>query len=137
MDKQLSGQSAIGILLLRMFISLRLIYGVIDNVISWERLLAFANFLQAQGLPFPKLAALTSVYLQLVAGIMILLGYKIRLASLVMVLNFLVALWVHLKMVDTVEEMTPALAMLFGALCLLFTGAERISLDSWLDKRKV
>lgn len=112
----------IGLLLLRVFIGLRLIYGVLDNVISWDKMLEFSAFLDA------NVSAVTSVYAQLICGLFILIGFKIRPVSLIMVINFLIALFmVHAN--DTVEGMTPALAMLFGSACLFFTGAGRIAVE--------
>src|SRR5690606_13043199 len=116
----------IGLLLLRIFIGLRLVYGVFDNVISWDKMLEFADFLDANEFPVPTISAVTSVYAQLISGLFILIGFKVRPASLIMVVNFLIALFmVHAN--DTVEGMTPAFAMLFGSACLFFTGAGRIA----------
>ncbi|MGH1364796.1 MAG: DoxX family protein [Calditrichia bacterium] len=130
-DKFLDANKDIGILLLRLFIGARLFYGVIDNVLSWEHMLLFSEFLQANGFPFPLLSAVVSVYVQLIGSIMILVGYKIRIAAFVLAINFIVALlMVHLPAGDTIEGMTPALAMLFGCLTLFFTGAEKFSLNN-------
>jgi len=116
----------IGLLLLRIFIGLRLIYGVADNVISWDKMLEFSAFLDANGFPVPTISAVISVYAQLICGLFVLIGFNIRPAALIMVVNFLIAiLMIHTN--DTVEEMTPALAMLFGSACLFFTGAGRIA----------
>lgn len=117
----------IGLFVLRIFIGLRLIYGVLDNVISWDKMLEFSTFLDANGFPVPTISAVISVYAQLICGLFILIGFKIRAASLIMVINFLIALFmVHIN--DTVEGMTPALAMLFGSACLFFTGAGKIAM---------
>jgi putative oxidoreductase len=127
-DYWLTSNKDVGILLLRLFVGLRLFYGVIDNVLGWDRMIEFSEFLQAQGFPFPVISAIVSVYAQLVCSILILAGYKIRLASLVMIINFVVALiMVHRN--DTIEGMTPALAMLFGCMTFLFTGSGRFSFD--------
>jgi putative oxidoreductase len=127
-DYWLASNKDVGILLLRLFIGLRLFYGVIDNVLVWDRMIEFSEFLQAQGFPFPTICAVASVYAQSACSILILAGYKIRLASLVMIINFVVALiMVHRN--DTIEGMTPALAMLFGCLTFLFTGSGRFSFD--------
>lgn len=118
----------IGLLLLRLFIGFRLLYGVIDNVLSWERMAEFAGFLQSQGFPVPVLSAVISVYAQFVAGACLVIGFKVRIAAIMMVFNFLVAYFmVHFQ--DSVEGMTPALAMLFGSACLFFTGAGKWSID--------
>lgn len=123
-----------GIFLLRLFIGLRLLYGVVDNIFSWDRMLEFSSFLQSNLFPFPLISAITSVYLQCIGAILILIGYKIRIASFLLAINFIIALlFVHIRANDTIEGMTPALAMLFGCLTLLFTGADKISLDNRLN----
>lgn len=119
----------LGVLFLRLFIGTRLIYGVIDNIIAWEKMIEFATFLEKFSFPFPMYSAVISVYAQLFAGVMIILGFKIRWASLLMIVNFLVALiMVHRN--DTFEGMTPALAILFACLLFLFNGAGKFGLDS-------
>ncbi|QHT65922.1 DoxX family protein [Rhodocytophaga rosea] len=128
-DIWLSSNRDIGLLALRIFIGLRLIYGVADNVFSQEQMMEFAHFLEANNFPLPTLSAIVSVYVQLIGGLLILIGYQIRLAAAVLIVNFLVALgMVHIN--DTVEGMTPALAMLFGCITLLFTGAGKYSSKS-------
>jgi len=133
-EKYLDDNKHIGIFILRIFIGSRLFYGVIDNVLSWERMLEFSAFLEANAFPLPVISAVTSVYVQFFGAIMVLIGYKIRFACFILVVNFIVALFfVHLKANDTVEGMTPALAMMFGCLALVFTGADKISLDGYFD----
>ena len=118
----------IGVLLLRLFIGARLIYGVLDNVLHWDRMLEFKTFLQQFHFPFPLVSAVVSVYAQLIAGVLILIGWKIRWAAIVMIINFLVAIFmVHRG--QTFEEMTPPLAMLFSNILFFFTGAGKYSLD--------
>ncbi len=134
--KFLALNPALGIFLLRLFIGGRLFYGVIDNVVSWERMIEFSKFLEANHFPWPTLSAVGSVYVQLIGSILIIIGFKIRIASLVLVINFLIALIaVHIRSNDSIEGMTPALAMLFGCLTLLFTGPEKISLAHLLNVR--
>ncbi|MBX2842902.1 MAG: DoxX family protein [Flammeovirgaceae bacterium] len=126
----LDSKKHLGIFLLRIFVSIRLLYGVLDNIISWERMIEFSDFLQNYGFPFPLVNAIISVYAQFFCAILILVGYKIRFASFVLVINFLVALiFVHISAGDTIEGMTGALAMLFGSLTFLFTGSDKISID--------
>ena len=117
-----------GILLLRVFVGLRLIYGVIDNVVSWEHMMKFSSFLHSFNFPVPLASAITSVYLQLLAGFMIVLGLYFRYAALAIIINFSVALLtVHWH--DSPEGMTPALAILFCCILFLFQGPGRISID--------
>ena len=79
----------IGLLLLRLFLSLRLIYGVIDNILSWERMKEFATFLESNSFPIPTTSAVISVYAQFICGLLILAGFKTRIASAIMPLILL------------------------------------------------
>lgn len=89
-------------------------------------MIEFSEFLASFNFPIPVISAVLSVYAQLVCALMILAGIKIRIASIFMILNFLVALmFVHFANGDSIEQMTPAFAMLFGSMTLLFTGAGR------------
>src|SRR5215203_4872117 len=118
----------LGLLLMRFFISTRLIYGVQDNVLHWERMKEFEAFLDEAQFPFPLQCAVFSVYAQFIAGGMILVGWKINWAAAVMVFNFIIALvMVHWE--QSFEQITAPLAMLFGSLLFVFEGAGRFSLD--------
>lgn len=130
-ENWLNSNADIGLLILRIFIGSRLIYGVIDNIISWEKMLEFAGFLKINNFPLPVFSAVLSVYAQFLCAILILVGYKTRFAAAILTFNFIVAMVsVHLK--DSVEVMTPALAMLFISLTLMFTGAGR-----WAVEKKI
>ncbi len=116
----------LGLFLLRLFVGIRLLYGVVDNIADWGRMIEFRNFLEHQGFPLPLVSAMISVYAQFLSGLMIIIGFKIRLAAALMIINFLVALvMVHLH--DSFEGMTPALAMLFSSILFLFYGAGKFA----------
>lgn len=118
----------LGVLALRLFVGARLVYGVLDNVISGEHMREFEQFLTQFHFPWPAVAAPLSVYAQLLTGLAILLGWQTRLAALLMMVNFAVALlMVHRQ--DTVEGATPALALFFCCVLLFFQGAGRFAMD--------
>ncbi|MGI8600532.1 MAG: DoxX family protein [Chitinophagaceae bacterium] len=118
----------LGVLFFRLFIGIRLVYGVLDNVFVWNHMILFSDFLKQSGFPLPLASAIVSVYAQLIAGLMILVGWKIRIAALLMIINFLIAvLMVHLG--QSFEQMTPALAMLFSNVLFLFYGAGKYAFD--------
>jgi putative oxidoreductase len=73
-------------------VGIRLIYGVLDNVFSWTHMLLFRDFLEQFNFPFPIVSAVISVYAQLIAGILLIIGWRIRWAAVLMIINFLVAL---------------------------------------------
>jgi putative oxidoreductase len=118
----------IGVFLFRLFIGFRLLYGVMDNIFSRDRMLEFEAFLQTHHFPYSHFAAVISIYAQAIAGLLIIIGYNIRWAAVLMIINFTVAL-VVVHWGQSIEEMTPALAMLFAAVLFLFVGAGRFSLQ--------
>lgn len=123
---------AIGLLILRIFIGARILYGVIDNVINWDKMNEFAQFLSQYKFPFPIVSAITSVAIQLFCGFLILIGWQTKWSSLLLFLNFLIAIiMVHFPNNDSIEVMTPALAMLFISAALMFTGAGKYSVDKY------
>jgi putative oxidoreductase len=113
---------------LRLLLGVHLVYGVQDNVLSYAQMLEFRDFLLHHGFPVPLLSAHVSVYVQLLSGICYLLGLCTRVASGLMIVNFLVALlMVHTS--GPYAAAFPALVMLGGAIFLLFNGPGRPSLD--------
>ena len=122
----------VGPLLLRIFMGTRLLYGVVDNIASWEKMLHFEAFLKTYHFPFPLVSAVVSVYAQAIAGILIIIGYQTRWAAMAMVINFLIAfLMVHWG--QTYDQLTPVLSMLFISILFMFAGAGKYSVDRRLS----
>lgn len=121
---------SLAILILRIVFSARLIYGVIDNIISWERMLEFSAFLEANGFPLPLTSAIISVYLQFLAGLCWLIGYQVKWASIIMCGNFTIALiGVHLSHGDTYLNMAPAIHLLAISIFFALTHPGKYALD--------
>lgn len=125
----------LGLLFFRIFMGVRIFLGVWDNVIDSNKMAEFAGFLAKYHVPIPNFAAPLSVYAQMICGLLIILGFQTRFVAFIMMINFLVAFFVvdiHLSL----EQMTPALAMLFGSFLLIFEGAGKYSLDEMFKKSK-
>lgn len=119
---------------IRLMAGFHLIYGVLDNVLSWDRMLEFAAFLEARFFPFPLAGAVISVWVQFIAAVCIIIGFQTRLAALVLIVNFVAAIVIaHIG--DAYPNMFPALMMLAAACFFLFHGAGKLSLDDWLVSR--
>lgn len=111
----------VSLLFLRIAFGIRLIWGTLDNILSYDRMIEFADFLGANGFPFPVISAIASVYLQFAAGLCWIVGFKIREASLLMVANFLIAiLMVHIG--DSYINTAPAIHLLTISFFLLCNG---------------
>ncbi|MEO9966011.1 MAG: DoxX family protein [Reichenbachiella sp.] len=121
LQRLFSKYTDVSLLLLRIAFGIRLIWGTQDNILSHSRMLEFADFLGANGFPFPIISAHASVYLQFAAGVSWILGLWVRESALLMVANFVVALlMVHIG--DTYINTAPAIHLLTFAIFLLCTG---------------
>lgn len=120
---------------LRLIVGPFIIWGVQDNILSWEQMLEFRDFLGALGVPAPLFAAQLSVYTQLVCGLSIILGAFVRLTSIAFIINFIAALLLAHRS-DTFRGMFPALMMLAAGCFFLLHGAGKVSVDEWLEKGK-
>lgn len=116
-----------GPVFIRLITGFHLIYGVQDNVLSAARMIEFRDFLASHSFPIPHAAAIISVYAQLFCGILFIAGAYVRVAALVMILNFLAALTVHTH--DPYPVFFPAVMMLCSSLFLLFHGPGKLSFD--------
>lgn len=123
-----------GPVLLRLLIGAELIRGTQDNVFSWARMVEFAEFLGARGVPFPLFSAHLSAYAQFLCGILFILGLYTRAAGAVMVINFIAALVIaHLGAPWSANY--PAFVMLAAAFFFLLHGAGRPALDEVLERK--
>jgi putative oxidoreductase len=133
--QSLERHQALAPLFIRAIVGWHLMYGTADNIVSWERMLEFRDFLEHHGFPFPLLSAHLSVYAQFVCGLCFVLGLFVRPAGAVMIFNFVVALgMVHIGM--PYPQNFPALMMLCAACYFLLAGAGRYSLDARLNGRR-
>lgn len=121
-------------LVLRLFVAFVLVYGTQDNVFDRARMFEFRDFLAEHGFPYPLASAYLSAYAQFATGLLLALGLLTRPAALVVVANFLVALFmVHLRLPFS-ANIAP-LAMLVGGIYFVLAGAPRWSLDAVVARR--
>jgi putative oxidoreductase len=95
----------------------------------------FEHFLAQRGTPMPLVSAVVSVYAQFFASLAFILGAFVRPAAVVMIVNFIAALWIAHRG-DSFVGAYQALTMLFGSLALLFLGAGPASAERWMRRRK-
>lgn len=112
----------------------------------------FAGILHAMGLPFPDLLGWATVIVEIVGGILILLGAWIPLATAPMIVVLLVAIFtVHLPNgFSSIKLMSfdaagahfgqpgyeTDLLYVAGLLALCIAGAGPLSIDEWLNRRR-
>lgn len=119
-------------LALRLYLGWFLIVGVWDNVSSPERMAEFAAFLRGLNCPSPEIAAPVSVWVQLAIGALLIPGLLTRLAGLLLMANFIVAVALFIGAgMNERQIYEPAILIFVGAL-LATHGAGSLSLDRLL-----
>ena len=122
-----------GILLLRVLTGAFLVYGVVDNVVSPERMQEFSDFLSLNGFPAPYLMALVSVYTQLLCGVALILGILTRWAGVVIAAHFAVAV-VMVHWSQDFRGWWPAIILVGIGIQFALAGPGSISIDTWLSR---
>jgi len=130
------GKQNLALLLIRLTFGFRLVYGTFDNIISWDRMLEFKAFLESNNFPFPIVCAILSVYLQFFAGVSWILGYKMKLFSLLMIGNFMIATYIHFVAGDPYLSMTPALHLLAISILFYVINPGKISISEYLKSKQ-
>lgn len=134
LDRYFDPRKDIGVVFLRVLIGWRLIDGTQDNILSWGRMLEFRDFLESLHVPYPLFSAQLSVYAQFVCGVLFIVGLLTRPAAVVMIINFVAALYIAHRG-QTFQEAFVPLTMLTAAIFFLFYGAGKFSIDNYLLKR--
>ena len=138
-------------------VPLRLVIGfgfIVHGWAKWSRGPAgFGKLLHQLGLPLPDATAWLVTALELFGGVALLLGIFVTLVSIPLIASMLVAIFtVHLRygfssintigLTDKGPIFGPpgyevALLYIAGLLALILTGPGPLSLQSWLERRKL
>jgi putative oxidoreductase len=104
----------------------------------------FATALAGRGVPMPSLAATVGAAVEFFAALAIILGLRVRYATVLMILFLVVATLVSHRYWDFIDaarrmheiQFFKNVAILGGLLFLFVTAAGRYSLDHWLGRRR-
>ena len=124
----------LGLLMLRVLTGAFIVYGVMDNVLSTERMDEFSEFLAANQFSAPDAMAVLSVYTQLFCGVALVLGLLTRWAGIILAINFIVAV-VMVHWAQDFRGWWPALVLVGIGLQFALAGAGRYSLDVLIFRR--
>jgi putative oxidoreductase len=126
--KWLEKNKDIGLLLLRLFIGLRLLYAVKDPMLSWENMKGVGVFFAKYQFPYPLISAVIAVCVEFFCALLLIIGWKVRYAAILLTFTFAIA-WIMVDRHHTVERMTPALSILFCSVLFVFQGGGNIGLE--------
>lgn len=132
--EDLDRYSDMGLLALRAFVGVFLIWGVQDNVLSEARMEEFVRFVRANGFPWPAVMARVSVYAQLVTGVLLVVGLLTRLAGIILAGHFMIAVAV-VHWGQDFRAQWPALILVFLSVFFALHGGGRWAADRFLETR--
>lgn len=126
----------VGVLALRLAFGFQLVKVSYENVLyPAKKIPEFAAYLHSLGFPYPTPGAYVSAWTECLGGILLILGLQTRWASLLLFINFSVAVGMaHLNVSDTYQNTFPSLNLAAVSLFLLLNGAGRWSADGLLMK---
>ena len=127
--------AGVGLLFLRVLTGAFLVYGVVDNVVSTERMEEFIAFMAGNGFPAPHLLAPFSVYLQLLLGVALIIGFMTRWAGIIVAIHFVVAV-VMVHWAQDFRGWWPAIVLVAIGFQFAFTGSGKIAVDAALADRR-
>ena len=117
----------------------RVIVGVIMAAHGWQKLAGgpanFGGFLAQLGVPLPTLMAWVVTLVELVGGVLLIVGLLSRLAALLLTIDLVVAILlvkVNVGLIAPPQQGAGAeldLALIAGFLVILFAGPGSVSLD--------
>lgn len=140
----MSGPSRIGPMFLRLAAGATLCHAGYQKLFNMD-FKQFQDMVNSFGLPYPEILAQVAAWGEFAGGALLILGFVARLAALVNAGTMAVAIWkVKLgpDIVAGIQEQFKEtgyqfpLMVLAACLCLLFTGAGALSVDSMLAGRR-
>jgi putative oxidoreductase len=117
-----------GAIFIRIVIGWRLIAGSWTYALRYSPIEEVSAYFASLHLPYPSLCGWLSVYAQFICGMLFILGYWTRLAAIVMIINFSVAI-IAAHTSEPIKQAFAAWICLASSLFLLFHGAGKLSID--------
>src|SRR5918997_2670391 len=124
----------------------RVLVGVIMAAHGWQKLQGgpsgFGQALAGLGVPLPELMAYVVTFVELVGGVLLIVGLLSRLAALLLTINLVVAILlvkVNIGLIAAPQQGAGAeldLALIAGFLVILLMGPGSVSLDRVLGFEK-
>ena len=87
------------------------------------------------GLPIPGILLLFTIVFQLIGGLCLLLGYKVKLGSLLLIIFLIPATLVFHNPVSDINGFLKNIGLIGGLLMVMYAGAGALSIDGATDIR--
>ena len=91
------------------------------------------------GLPIPSVLLLFTIIFQIIGGLCLLLGYKVKLGSLLLIVFLIPATLAFHNPVNDINGFLKNIGLIGGLLMVMYAGAGAVSIDgtSYSDRRTI
>ena len=89
-----------------------------------------------QGLPIPDILLIFTIIFQLLGGLSLLLGYKVKIGSILLILFLIPASFVFHNPATDINGFLKNIGLIGGLLMVMYAGAGALSLDGEGDRHK-
>ncbi len=123
-----------GLALIRIFVGIFMVYHGFE-IFDREIMMGYSTWAQFKEMPSPGLIVYTGKAAELIAGILFIVGWFTRLASLVLILTMLYITFFVGHGKFWYDDQHPFLFVLLGFV-FIFTGPGKWSIDAWMMNNK-
>jgi putative oxidoreductase len=94
------------------------------------------EMMSGQGLPIPGILLIFTIIFQLLGGLSLLLGYKVKIGSLLLIVFLIPATLAFHNPVNDINGFLKNIGLIGGLLMVIYAGAGALSIDGEADKRE-
>ena len=117
----------------RICLSLIFLKAGISHLIGYS---STVEMMAGQGLPIPDVLLIFTIIFQLLGGLALVLGYKVKIGSLLLIAFLIPATLVFHNPVGDINGFLKNIGLIGGLLMVMYAGAGALSIDSLLDKKE-
>ena len=94
------------------------------------------EMMAGQGLPIPEILLIFTIAFQLLGGLSLLLGYKVRIGSILLILFLIPATFVFHNPATDINGFLKNIGLIGGLLMVMYAGAGALSIDGTDDRHQ-
>lgn len=95
-----------------------------------------AEMMAGQGLPIPEVLLIFTIAFQLLGGLSLLLGYKVKIGSILLILFLIPATLVFHNPATDINGFLKNIGLIGGLLMVIYAGAGALSIDGSDDRHE-
>ena len=94
------------------------------------------EMMSSQGLPIPSVLLIFTIAFQILGGLSLLLGYKVKIGSLLLIVFLIPATLAFHNPVNDINGFLKNIGLIGGLLMVMYAGAGALSIDGEADRKE-